>query len=194
MPGTNRVHPRDCRATVRSIHYPRLFSFAPSRSSGLRVFLVHLRRFYEQQYPIPARPGNHRSPTRSRRHEPVLRVKQAFERYQNLSRWSLVEILATFSLAELSLIADALNGIMFTNFEVEPAPQLQIELGGLDGSYFKKWKVEAISFHLRLDSLTNAQAAALIESIDRWWRDSDRKLTTAGFAKHGLIAMEVENE
>ena len=123
-----------------------------------------------------------------------LRVKQAFERYQNLSRWSLNEIAGTFRLAELSLIADALNGIMFTNFEVEPALQLQIELGGLDGSYFKKWKIEAISFHLRLDSLTNAQAAALIESIDRWWRDSDRKLTTAGFVKHGLIAMEVENE
>ena len=123
-----------------------------------------------------------------------LRVKQAFERHLNLMRWSLVEIQATFTLAEISLIADALNGIMFTNFEVEPAPQLQIELGGLDGSYFRKWKVEAISFHLRLDSLTNAQAAAIIEAIDRWWRDSDRQLTTAGFAKHGLIAMEVDNE
>ena len=123
-----------------------------------------------------------------------LRVKQAFERHLNLMRWSLSEIQATFSLAEISLIADALNGIMFTNFEVEPAPQLQIELGGLDGSYFRKWKVEAISFHLRLDSLTNAQAAAIIEAIDRWWRDSDRQLTTASFAKHGLIAMEVDNE
>ena len=123
-----------------------------------------------------------------------LRVKQAFERYQNLNRWSLNEIQAAFSLAEILLIADALNGIIFTNFEVEPGPQLQIELGDLDGSYFSKWKVEAISFHLKLDSLSNAQAAAIIEAIDRWWHDTDRKLTAAGFAKHGLVAMEVENE
>ena len=121
-----------------------------------------------------------------------MRVKQAFERHQNLSRWSLHEIQATFSLAEISLIADALNGIIFTNFEVEPAPQLRSELCDLEAAYYRKWEIDSFDFLFKLDSLTNAQAAALIEAIDRWRRDLDRKLTTAGFAKHGLIAMEVE--
>ena len=123
-----------------------------------------------------------------------LRVKQAFERHLNLMRWSLVEIQATFTLAEISLIADALNGIMFTNFEVEPAPQLRTELCDLDNSFYRKWEIDSFSFLFKIDSLTNSQAAALIEAIDRWWRDSDRQLTTAGFTKHGLIVQEVGNE
>ena len=93
------------------------------------------------------------------------RVKQAFERHLNLMKWSLNEIDGLFTLSEMSLIADGLNGIMFQSFEVELAPQLQDELTDLEASYYGKWEIAIVPFAQKLIRLTNSEAAALIEAI-----------------------------
>ena len=119
-------------------------------------------------------------------------AKRTVERYYNLLRWSLHEVESNFTLGEIGLITDVLNGLMFHSWEITPAQNLRmnvadaIDVDGVD----KKWEVDAASLRQKLLSLTNAQAAAVIEAINQWWNDPERKVTREGFAKYGLQSAE----
>ena len=119
-------------------------------------------------------------------------AKRAIEQYHRLLDWSLNEITNRFTYNEICLIADIPDEIMFHAWEIQPSRSLlmialfAIETEGLD----TKWKVEVGSFRKKLGALTNAQAAAVIEAMDRWWADPESKRSRKCFEQYGLIAAE----
>lgn len=127
---------------------------------------------------------------------PSLSAKRAVERYYSLINWSLREVQYHFSYAEIALIADVLNGIGFHSWEMQPSRSLRmnlidaIEMDRLD----EKWQVDATVFRGKLNALTDAQAAAVIEAIDLWWLNPERSLSITGFEEVGLIAEEVNRD
>ena len=119
-------------------------------------------------------------------------ARQIVGRYLKLQRWTLDEIKELFTVPEVSLIADVLNGLDFTSFEIPPASALRgnLEDAISTDSVHIKWKVDLDGFRQKLQRLTNSQAAAIIEVVDQWWHDPDRQLTREGFEKYGLIVQE----
>ena len=119
-------------------------------------------------------------------------ARRAIEQYHRLLDWSLDEIANRFTYSEICLIADIPSGIMFHEWEIQPSRSLlmtalfAIEMEELDS----KWEVEAMSFRRKLRELTNAQAAAIIEAIDRWGANPESKRSRECFEKYGLIAAE----
>ena len=110
--------------------------------------------------------------------------------YQQLLQWSLNEIKGLFTESELCLIADALNGILFQKWTIEPKTALSANLKDAvqSGELDSKWEVDRIAFYTKLDGLTNAHAAVLIDRIEAWWDDLDRQLNAESFAQHGLVS------
>ena len=122
-------------------------------------------------------------------------ARRAIEQYHRLLDWSLDEIANHFTYSEICLIADIPNGIMFHAWEIQPSRSLlstvlyAIDVDNLDS----KWEVEAMSFRRKLRALTNVQAAAVIEAVDRWWSNPEREISRECFEKYGLIAAEETN-
>ena len=119
-------------------------------------------------------------------------ARRTIEQYHRLLDWSLNEITSRFTYNEICLIADIPDEIMFHAWEIQPSRSLlmialfAIETEGLD----TKWKVEVKVFREKLGALTNAQAAAVIEALDRWWADPESKRSRECFEQYGLIAAE----
>ena len=116
----------------------------------------------------------------------------AIEQYHRLLDWSLDEIANHFTYSEICLIADIPNGIMFHAWEIRPSRSLlltvlyAIEEDNLD----VKYEVDTMSLHGKLRALTDAQAGAVIEAIDRWQSNPESEKTRECFEKYGLIAAQ----
>lgn len=113
-------------------------------------------------------------------------AREALERYFALLGRTLSGIKHRFTVAELCLLADAANGVLFQassiplyHAEVEDA----IKLGGIDG----KWQVDGASLVAKLKNLSNAEMFALVDALERWWIER-RDATVDGFATVGLVA------
>ena len=119
-------------------------------------------------------------------------ARRTIEQYHRLLDWSLNEITNRFTYNEICLIADIPDEIMFHGWEIQPSRSLlmtalfAIEMEDLD----TKWKVEIVSFREKLGALTNAQAAAVIEAIDRWQSNPESEKSRECFERYGLIAAE----
>lgn len=125
-------------------------------------------------------------------------ARRELERYAYLNQWTLREVREIgFSVGELGLIADILNGVV-NDFKISPRSQLIREVTfAIEEGYAKKWNVEIIGFQQKISQLTEAQAAAIIDAIERWWagdyNDPDRHATQEGFAKVGLMTREADS-
>ena len=125
-----------------------------------------------------------------------VRARCAIEQYHRLLDWSLNEIANHFTYSEICLIADIPNGIMFHAWEMQPSRALlstvlyAIEVEDILDI---KPEAEAMSFRRKLRELTNAQASAVIEAIDRWRSNPESKKSRECFEKYGLIAAKETN-
>ena len=128
----------------------------------------------------------------NKQQSPNVLARRAIEQYHRLLDWSLDEIASHFTYSEICLIADIPEEILFHGWEIQPSRSLlmtalfAIEMEDLD----TKWKVEAVPFREKLHALTNAQAAAVIEAIDRWGANPESKRSRECFEQYGLIAVE----
>ena len=128
----------------------------------------------------------------NKQQSPNVLARRTIEQHYRLLDWSLDEIANHFTYSEICLIADIPEEIMFHGWEIQPSQSLlmtalfAIEMENLD----RKWEVEAKSFRRKLYELTNAQAAAVIEAIDRWGANPESKRSRESFEKYGLIAAE----
>lgn len=122
-------------------------------------------------------------------------ARRELERYAYLNNWTLREVREIgFNEKEFGLIADILNGVV-NDFQISPRSQLIREVTfALEEGYAKKWNVEITSFQQKMSQLTEAQAAAIIDAIERWWAgdydDPDRHATQEVFAQVGLMDKE----
>ena len=119
-------------------------------------------------------------------------ARDAIEQYHRLLDWSLAEITNRLTYREICLIADIPDVIMFHRWEIQPSLSLlmTVLIAMETDDLHIKWKVDEISLREKLRKLTNAQAAAIIEVLDRWWSDPEREISRECFEKYGLIAAE----
>ena len=123
---------------------------------------------------------------------PNVIARRDIERYHDLLDWSMTELGEHFTVNELCLITDACNGIAFDDWGADPARRLYVEISGaieIDGKD-EKWEVDAEVLKGKLRDLSISHAAAVIDAIERWWRDPSPQLTKEGFAKYGLKGAE----
>ena len=128
----------------------------------------------------------------NKQQSPNVLARRAIEQYHRLLDWSIDEIANHFTYSEICLIADIPEEIMFHGWEIQPSQFLlmttlfAIEMEDLD----TKWEVEMVSFREKLYALTNAQAAAVIEAIDRWQSNPKSEKSRECFERYGLIAAD----
>ena len=79
----------------------------------------------------------------------------------------------TFAENEAWLLLDILNGTKFEPIEMSLG-LLWASLDDAEGFYYEKHGVEKEAFVSRLRDLTEAEALATIDAIERFWNDSDR--------------------
>ena len=97
-------------------------------------------------------------------------VEEALSRYFTLLALARLELRDRFSRAELSLMADAANGTMYQAETLRFFPMGvadAIDLDGLD----RKWDVNAPLLLTKLRDLSVTQTAALVDAVERFWRD-----------------------
>ena len=119
-------------------------------------------------------------------------ARDAIEQYHRLLDWSLAEIANNLTYSEICLIADIPDVIMFHRWEIQPSLSLLMTvLIAMEADDLHiKWKVNEVSLREKLRALTNAQAAAVIEALDRWWSAPEREISRECFEKYGLIVAE----
>ena len=119
-------------------------------------------------------------------------ARRAIEQYHRLLDWSLDEIANHLTYSEICLIADIPDVIMFHRWEIQPSLSLLMTvLIAMEADDLHiKWKVDELSLREKLRALTNGQAAAVIEALDRWWADPEKEVSRKCFEKYGLIAAE----
>ena len=79
----------------------------------------------------------------------------------------------TFAEDEAWLLLDVLNGTHFEPIEMSLS-MLWASLDDAEEMYYEKHGVEKEAFVSRLRDLTEAEALATIDAIERFWNDSDR--------------------
>lgn len=93
-------------------------------------------------------------------------AKRDLDRYYDM----LARSLPTFTVAEASLICDALNGSLL---QPASAPLLWAEISdALDDGLAEKWGVDGPALVARLRLLTPFQALAVEDAVERWWRST----------------------
>lgn len=125
-------------------------------------------------------------------------ARRELERYTYLNEFSLREVREIgFTENELGFIADTRNGIE-ADYHISPRSQLIRDVTfAIEEGVARKWDVNIIDFQQKMSQLTEGQAAALIDAIERWWAspsdDPDRHATREGFANVGLMAREADS-
>lgn len=96
-------------------------------------------------------------------------VAASIERYIALLRIVLRELNNLFTPDERALIRDALNGTLFAD---AISPQLvDAEITDSLNSLSEKWGVNPAEMRAKLAALTVAQKYALVDAVERWWRN-----------------------
>ncbi|RIH81888.1 hypothetical protein [Calidithermus roseus] len=109
---------------------------------------------------------------------------EILERYLYLVASELRDLAGQFSLAEVSLLADVVNG-----WHIEPhtVGLLWAEVAdALEEGYAEKWQVDGPVLVARLRNLTYGQTLALTDALQRWWAQGERAATVEGFRAVGL--------
>jgi len=94
-------------------------------------------------------------------------IRVALERYFytiDRSRRSIQEV---FTAEECSLILDTCNGTWFEPHSLDGVP---LEIQDVEESRMEHWGVDRAGLLAKLQGLTLAQHAALVDAIERWWR------------------------
>jgi hypothetical protein len=102
-------------------------------------------------------------------------VEQQLERYRSL----LTHIRPTFSEEKAALLCDLFNGTLFEpwRWSVQLLPQ---EVAKAPLRYFGKWEVHERAFVNELEDLSFAERAAVVDAIERFWRNEQRTLSGVG--------------
>lgn len=114
-------------------------------------------------------------------------ARTAVERYLTALELDLRSLRGVFTEAELCLMADAVNGVLY---EAHTIPQLagdvddHIQLNQAD----TRFKVDGAALLEKLHRLTAGQTFALVDSLERFWRTPEAGADREGFAQVGLIA------
>lgn len=99
---------------------------------------------------------------------PSLVAKRDLERYRAIVGAAELEL--SFSTAELNAIFDSCNGTIFEPFTADPGICHNVQDALLDG-LGDKWEVDGDKLVAKLRKLTPAQSWALVEKIERYWRN-----------------------
>ena len=97
------------------------------------------------------------------------RVNQVLDRYAEILRRERVEKM--FSDAQWNALRDMLNGTLS-----EPAELIRGSLAmswedSIEDGIAEKWDVDPQSMQQKLAALTYVQEVAIVEAVERWWRD-----------------------
>lgn len=97
------------------------------------------------------------------------RVNQVLDRYAEILRRERIEKL--FTDAQWNALRDMLNGTLS-----EPAELIRGSLAmswedSIEGGIAEKWDVDPQSMQQKLAALTYVQEVAIVEAVERWWRD-----------------------
>jgi hypothetical protein len=96
-------------------------------------------------------------------------VATIVDRYATLMRVITREINEVFGPGERALIRDALNGTAFLD---SISPQLvDAEISDALPELAGKWDVDAEAMRGKLGALGVAQKYALVDAVERWWRN-----------------------
>ena len=119
-------------------------------------------------------------------------ARRTIEQYHRLLDWSLNEIANHFTYNEICLIADIPDGIMFHAWEIRPSQSLLMTvLYAIEEDDIEiKYEVDTTSLRGKLRALTDSQAGAIIEAIDRWQSNPENEKSRECFEKYGLIAAQ----
>lgn len=97
------------------------------------------------------------------------RVNQVLDRYAEILRRERIEKL--FTDAQWNALRDMLNGTLS-----EPAELIRGSLAmswedSIEDGIAEKWDVDPQSMQQKLAALTYVQEVAIVEAVERWWRD-----------------------
>lgn len=97
------------------------------------------------------------------------RVNQVLDRYAEILRRERIEKL--FTDAQWNALRDLLNGTLS-----EPAELIRGSLAmswedSIEDGIAEKWDVDPQSMQQKLAALTYVQEVAIVEAVERWWRD-----------------------
>ncbi len=96
-------------------------------------------------------------------------VAAIVDRYATLMRVMTREINETFDPSERALVRDALNGTAFLD---SISPQLvDAEISDALPELAGKWGVDAEAMRGKLGALGVARKYALVDAVERWWRN-----------------------
>lgn len=95
--------------------------------------------------------------------------RTSLERYYLLLSIARAEMLETFTEGELGLLADICNGTLFEPYEIA-LRMLFAEAEDCEEFYYHKWEATRHVLVAKLNALLPIQSAALIDSIERFWR------------------------
>lgn len=96
-------------------------------------------------------------------------VRQTVERYTDLLNRARVALRDHFSAAELSLIVDASNGVIYDTWSI-PALWMGIEDSIQLDRTDVKWSVDGPALVEKLKFLTPTECAAIVDATERFWR------------------------
>lgn len=100
-------------------------------------------------------------------------IRRSLERYYDLLRRTRVNLADRFSAGECGAILDANNGSIFETWSIRLVAA-NVEDSEPDGLY-EKWGINGPALVDKLQSLSLVEAHALVDAIERWWRDDQRK-------------------
>lgn len=111
-------------------------------------------------------------------------LKRDVERYYEALERTLKSL--TFTVGEVSLMADAANG---TLWEPHTVPMLWAQIAdSLEDGLAGKWEVDGEALVARLRKLSYMESLAIVDALERWWAqpDDQREATVAGFQAVGF--------
>lgn len=95
-------------------------------------------------------------------------IGTALERYFAILERSRVRLREQLTDQEMGVILDVLNGTVFDGPLAIQAVSLEISDSLPDG-YAQKWEVDGPALVDKLQKLSYAETAALVDAVERWW-------------------------
>lgn len=100
-------------------------------------------------------------------------IRRDLARYYDLLYRTRRDLAGRFSAGECGALVDANNGTIFEPWSI-PLLYTNVEDSEPDGLY-EKWGIDGPGLVLKLQSLSLVEAHAIVDAVERWWRDDQRK-------------------
>ncbi len=123
---------------------------------------------------------------------PSLVAKRDLERYYLLLNHAESEL--SFTSAEYSAIYDCCNGTMFEPAHLQPGVVFNVQDALLRQGFATKHGIDGDALVVKLRSLTPVQSWALVDKIERFWRQDSRTIFQSICETCGTTVLDANNK